>query len=173
MTRRTPVVILGALFALSLVAAACGSDNSSSSSTTTAAPTSSSTATSSSTSTTTSTSTSSSTATSAGSGNAQLCADRDALTASIQDLTSVDIVKNGTAGLTTALTKVKDNLAAVKASASAQLQPQVKAFEDALTALGTAVTNLSSGGVASVVTAATTAGQAGSTLITSLSSLKC
>jgi hypothetical protein len=164
MTRRTPVAILGALFALSLVAAACGSDNSSSSSTTTAAPTT--------TSTSSSTSTSS-TSTSAGSGNAQLCADRDALTASIQDLTSVDIVKNGTAGLTTALTKVKDNLAAVKASASAQLQPQVKAFEDALTALGTAVTNLSSGGVASVVTAATTAGQAGSTLITSLSSLKC
>jgi hypothetical protein len=164
MTRRTPVAILGALFALSLVAAACGSDNSSSSSTSTAAAT---------TSTSTSASTSASTSTSAGSGNAQLCADRDALTTSIQDLTSVDIVKNGTAGLTAALTKVKDNLAAVKASASAELQPQVKAFEDAITALGTAVTNVGSAGVASLVPAATTAAQAGSTLVTSLSALKC
>ena len=66
---------------------------------------------------------------------------RDALKTSVQDLGNVDVVKNGTAGVKDALTKVMDNLTAVKAAATDQLQPQVKAFQDSLTALQTAVGN--------------------------------
>jgi hypothetical protein len=143
-------ILIGAVAALTLLAA-CGSDNSNSSPTVA--------------STTTSIAT--------GTASPQLCSAYDALKSSIQDLTNVDVVKNGTTGVQDALTKVKNNLQAVKSSASAQLQPQIQTFEDSLTALGNAITNLSSGGVGAVGTAAASAVRAGQALVTALGSLKC
>jgi hypothetical protein len=173
MTRRPLVALAGTVAALALVAA-CGSDNSSSSST--SAVIVATTTTSVATSTTSSSSAGASTtvlSSSAGTASPQLCTARDNLRTSIQDLTSADVLKNGTSGLQDAVNKVKDNLQAVKTNASADLQPQVKAFEDSLTALGNAISNVSSGGVGSVVTAASTAAQDGQTLLTALNSLKC
>jgi hypothetical protein len=138
--------------ALVFVLGACGGDNSSSSVVTTV--------------------TTSATSTTA-SGNAALCAARDSLKSSIDDVRSVDVIKNGTSALQAALTKVKDNLQAVKAAAGADLQPQVTALQDAVTELGTAITNVASVGVAGVVTATRDVATAGSTLLTSLNNLKC
>jgi hypothetical protein len=141
--------------ALVVVLAACGSDNSASSSvvtTATTVPT---------------------TATTTAAGNAALCSARASLKSSIQDLAKVDVVKSGTSGLQDALTKVKENLQAVKSSANADLQPQVTAVQNAVDQLSTALSNASSVGVAGVATAAKNVATAGSTLITSLDNLKC
>jgi hypothetical protein len=151
--------LLGAA-ALVAVLTACGSDNSSSSVVTTAT-------------TVATTATTTSSGTTTASGNAALCSARDSLKTSIQDLASVDVVKSGTSGLQTALTKVKDNLQAVKSAASADLQPQVTATQTAVDQLSTALSNASSVGVAGVATAARDVASAGSTLITSLNNVKC
>jgi hypothetical protein len=106
--------------------------------------------------------------------NAQLCSAREALRTSIQDLTNVDVVKNGTSAVDAALTKVRDNLKAVKSSAHGQLSPQVDALQNAIDQLGKSISNLSSGGsIGDVVTAAKNVGQAGSNLSDALSNLRC
>ena len=106
--------------------------------------------------------------------NAQLCSARADLQSSIEDLTNVDVVKNGTSALDAALTKVRDNLRAVKSAAHGQLSPQVDALQNAIDQLGKAISNLSSGGgISAVVTAAQHVGQAGSNLTDALSNLKC
>ena len=69
-----------------------------------------------------------------------------------------------------ALTKVKDNLTTVKAAATDQLQPQVTAFQDSLTALQTALGN--SGGGA-IVTALKDVSTTGTALLAALGNLKC
>jgi hypothetical protein len=151
MIRHPLSALIGAVAALALLAA-CGSDNAKSSSPPVA-------------STTTSIAT--------GTGSPQLCSAFDALKSSIRDLASVDVVKNGTSGVQDAVTKVKDNLQGVKASASDQLRPQVQTFEDSVTALGNAISNVGSGGVAAVATAAASAVRAGQALVTALGSVKC
>ena len=98
------------------------------------------------------------------------CSKVSGLESSVKDLGNVDVVKNGTAGVKDALTKVKDNLAAVKAAAGDQLQPQVTAFQDALTQLDTAVGQSSAGGI---VTGLKNVSTTGATLLSALSSLKC
>jgi hypothetical protein len=106
--------------------------------------------------------------------NAQLCSARAALESSIQDLTNVDVVKNGTSALDAALTKVRDNLQAVKSAAHGQLSPQVDALQNAIDQLGKSISNLTSGGtISEVATAARNVGQAGSNLTDALSNLKC
>jgi hypothetical protein len=143
---------------LSLAIAACGSDNSSSSSTTVAV------------SAVTTASATSGASTSAGASNAALCSARDALTTSLQDLASVDVIKNGTSSLQAPIDSIKKNLADVKSAAGAELQPDVKAFEDSLTQLQTAVSN---GGAAGIATAATAVAKSGATLLASLQTLRC
>jgi len=146
--------------ALCLAIGACGSDNSSSSSTTAAAATSAA----------PTTNASSGASTSTGGSNAALCSARDALTKSLQDLATVDVVKNGTSSLQGPIDSIKTNLSAVKSAAGAELQPDVKAFEDSLTQLQTAVSN---GGVAGMTTAAAAVAKSGATLLASLQTLKC
>jgi hypothetical protein len=169
MIRRPLVALAGTVAALALVVA-CGSDNSSSSSTVLTTTTSVSASTSA---TTSGAGTSTTVSSSSGTASSQLCTARDNLKTSIQDLTNVDVLKNGTSGMQDAVNKVKDNLQAVKTNASSDLQPQIQAFRDSLTALGNAVSNVSSGGVGSVVSAASSAAQTGQKLVTSLGSLKC
>jgi hypothetical protein len=164
MTIRKSSVPLLSLFALVLVPMACGSDNSSAPATS-AAPISGATS--------TSIASSSVASGSASTANAQLCADRDALKSSIQDLASVNIIRNGTTGLQTALDKVRANLQALKKSASADLQPDVTALEDAVTKLQSALNDVGANGIGGVVTAAKDVGQAGTTLLASLASINC
>jgi hypothetical protein len=167
---RRPFVALAATVAALALVVACGSDNSSSSSTVVSTTTSVAPATSV---TTTSAGTSTTVSSSRGTASPQLCTARDNLKTSIQNLATVDVLKNGTSGVQDAVNKVKDNLQTLKANASSDLQPQIQAFQDSLTALGNAVSNVSSGGVGSVVTAASKAAQDGQALVTSLGSLKC
>jgi hypothetical protein len=176
MIRRPSLVVAlaGSVAALTLVAA-CGSDNSTSSSSSTTVVSTTTSGVSTTTGPTTSNATGPSTtvSSSASTASAQLCAARDDLRTSIQSLTSPDVLKNGTAGLQDTVTKVKNDLQTVKSSASADLQPQVQAFETSLTALGNAISNVSSGGIGAVVSAASSAYQSGQALLTALESLKC
>ena len=162
MSTRSFAQAAAAALLLAFAASACGSDSSSSGaspSTTIALATSTPAATGSS--------------TPSGTGSGAVCTAREELRSSIDDLKNVDVVKNGTAGIQTALTNVKKSLQDVKASASSELQPQVKAFEDAVNQLEEALKNVSSGGVSAVVSAAKDVGTTGSTLLTSLQDVKC
>ena len=154
-----------AAISLAVVLAACGSDNSSSSSVVTTTATARATSTSS--------TTSGTNAPSGPSGSPALCSARDTLKTDIQGLASVDLVKNGTSGLQDALTKIKNDLQAVKSAAGSDLQPQVNSLQTAVDQLSTALSNASSVGVAGVVTAAKNVATAGSALLTSLDQLKC
>jgi hypothetical protein len=161
--------VIAAVLGLSLVAAACGDDDDSSSSGTTAAAT-----TAAATTTAAGATTTAGGATTSGTGgNAQLCEDRDALKTSITSLDASEVVSGGVEGLQSKLTEIKDNLAAVRASAGDQLQPEIDDFQTALQDLETAVQNVGSGGVAGLVPAVTKVVQAGSTLVQSLDELEC
>jgi len=151
-----------ALFAL----AACGSDKTSggSATTTSAAAV---------TTTATTTSSAGASTTATGGDNAALCTARDNLRKSLDEMKSADVLKNGVEGLQTAVAQVKTDLQAVKSAASADLQPQVKAFEDSLSQLETALKDASSGNLSGVVTAATATVSSGATLLGSLQSLQC
>ena len=141
-----------AALALTLLGAACGGDDNSSSST---EPT-----------TTVE-------ATTTTSSLEALCAARDQLTSSVEGLASADVLKNGTASLSTALDEVKSNLQAVKSAASEELKPEVDDFQAKLQALQDAIGNAGSGGVGQIVTAASAAARSGSTLVTSLKNTSC
>ena len=81
-------------------------------------------------------------------------ADREALRTSVDALTNLDVVAEGTNAVTAAVSDVKDDLAAVRSSAGSELRPQVEAVQDAVDELETAVADLDSGGVGAAVTAA-------------------
>lgn len=154
--------------ALLVSLAACGSSSSSSSTSETSPATAA---------TRTTTATTATTSGASGStpdtASAEVCAAREELRSSITDLKDVDIVANGTSSLQAAITKVKDNLTTVKSTAGDELQPEVTALQDALTDLQSALDDVSSGGVAAVVTAAGKVASTGATLLTDLESLKC
>lgn len=117
-----------------------------------------------------STTASSSASASASATGTEVCAARDDLKKSIDDLKSYDVVKNGTSGLQSAITDVQTNLDAVKSSAGADVQPQVTSLQDALNDLTTAISN---GSVTAAVTAAAGVVTNGQALLTSLQDLKC
>jgi hypothetical protein len=102
-----------------------------------------------------------------------VCADRAALSDSIAALRNVDLRAEGTNGLTAAISAVKDDLTALRASAGDELQPQVQAVQTALDEVQTAVGNIASGGVAPAVTAVTNLGSASATLLDQLQAGAC
>jgi hypothetical protein len=102
-----------------------------------------------------------------------VCADREALRTSVDALTNLDVVAEGTNGLTAAVNDVKDDLAAVRSSAGADLQPQVQAVQDAVDELETAVADLDSGGAAAAVTAVADLATSARTLLDSLEAGAC
>jgi hypothetical protein len=106
-------------------------------------------------------------------GSEQLCADYTAFKSSIEDLKNVDIVKSGTSGLQAAVDKVKTSLQSLRTSAAGQAEDQIKAVEDSLKDLETAISNVSSGGEAAVVTAAATVVSSGGALVQSLQDIDC
>jgi hypothetical protein len=106
-------------------------------------------------------------------GNAELCAQRDALESSLRELTNINVVASGTSGIQEALTKVRTNLQALRTTARDQYRDQTQALDDALQQLETAVTNVDSGGVAPVVSAAAAVATSGQALLDSLRTLDC
>jgi hypothetical protein len=89
----------------------------------------------------------------------QVCADIDALKASVTDLKNVDVVANGTNDLENAVNKIKDNAEALRADSASALGTAVDQLGDALTALRTSIENVVSQGTAPVKTAAQNARQ--------------
>ena len=158
------VVVLAAVGALM---ASCGSSDDTSSTvsspttgeTTSAAPT------------TSTASTADSTASgSSAAPSGDVCADRDALRSSVAALTDVDLVAEGTNGVKTAISAVKDDLTALKASAGSELRPEVQAVQDGIDQLETAV---DAGSAAQAATALTSVAGAATTLLDSLENRPC
>jgi 4-hydroxy-L-threonine phosphate dehydrogenase PdxA len=105
--------------------------------------------------------------------NAELCAQRDALESSLQELRSVNVVTSGTAGIETALTKVRTNVQTLRETARGEYRDQTQALDDALQELDAAVKNVDAGGVTAVVTAAGKVVTSGNALLESLRTLDC
>jgi len=83
-----------------------------------------------------------------------VCADKDALQHSVDDLTAPGVVSGGKSSITDALDKVQDNLDALRKSAKASLQPQVDAVKSSVDQLKTAVKNFGSGDLSSNISKA-------------------
>jgi hypothetical protein len=137
-------------------AAACGDDDSSSTTTTT-----------------TTTPPSTTNPGPIGSASADLCDARDELQSAIGDLTHVDVVKNGTSAVTSALSRIKDDLGAVRTAAGNDLQPQVAAFQHAIDQVQTALTGSGTPQIDAIVSGLRNVGSTGATLVTSLRNLRC
>jgi hypothetical protein len=110
-------------------------------------------------------------ASSASSGD--MCADREALSSSVDALKAVDLRAEGTNGVTAAVDAVKDDLATLRGSLSAELQPQAQAVQDAVDELETAVADLGSGGAAASAAAVTNLSTTAGTLLDSLEAGAC
>jgi uncharacterized phage infection (PIP) family protein YhgE len=137
-------------------AAACGDDDSSSTTTTT-----------------TTTPPSTTNPGPIGSASADLCAARDELQSAISDLANVDVVKNGTSAVTSALSRIKDDLGAVRTAAGNDLKPQVEAFQNAIDQVQTALTGSGTPQIGAVVSGIRNVASTGATLVTSLKNLSC
>ena len=111
--------------------------------------------------------------TTAGAVSGDACADRDALRSSVAALTEVDVVAEGTNGLTAAVDTVKGDLEKVKASAGSVVEPQVQAVQDAIAATEAGLANLGDGGAAEVATALSDLSAATTTLLTSIEGGPC
>ena len=102
-----------------------------------------------------------------------VCADREALRDSVAALADVDLVAEGTNGAKSAISAVKDDLAALRSSAGSELEPEVQAVQDAVDELETAVGNLGSGGATQAVTAVSDLVTSAGTLLDSLDAGVC
>ena len=102
-----------------------------------------------------------------------VCADREALRDSVAALADVDLVAEGTNGAKSAISAVKDDLAALRSSAGSELEPEVQAVQDAVDDLETAVGNLDSGGATQAVTAVSDLVTSAGTLLDSLEAGAC
>jgi hypothetical protein len=104
-----------------------------------------------------------------------VCADREALRSSVDALVDVDVVAEGTDGVSAAIADVKDNLTALRGSAGDELQPDVQAVQDALDDLETMVDTgtIGSGGAADAAAAIATLADAANSLLASLDAVAC
>ena len=99
---------------------------------------------------------------------ADVCADREALRESVDVLTNVDVVAEGTNGVSAAVSDVEDDLAVLRSSAGDAVEPQVQAVEDALGDLETAVDEIDSGGASAALAAMSDLASSAATLLDSL-----
>jgi hypothetical protein len=108
-------------------------------------------------------------------GSGDVCADREALRSSVDALTDVDVVAEGTNGVTAAIAGVKDDLTALRESAGAELRPDVQAVQDAVDELETTVGTgtIGSGSVVGTATALATVASAATALLDSLETAPC
>lgn len=117
-----------------------------------------------------------STATTAASDSApsgDVCADREALSSSVQALEDLDVRTEGTEGLPATITSLKGDLAALQDSVDDEVKPQVQAVQDSVDELETAVDNIDSDGAAQAATAVASVATAAATLLDSLESAGC
>jgi hypothetical protein len=146
-----PLVVAAALALASLFSGACSSGSSTSSGTTASTGTSS----------------------TAAPTKANVCAARDQLRSSIQALTSVSLLTQGTSGIQAAVTKVRSDLDNLKGAAGTDYGPEVDALKSSLQALQTTVSSsLTSGNLVSNIskigTQASAVGTAADNLFTLL-----
>ncbi len=104
---------------------------------------------------------------------ADVCADREALSESVDVLTNVDVVAEGTDGVSAAVSDVEDDLAALRSSAGDALAPQVQAVQDDLDELETAVDEIDSGGGSAALAAVSELAGSAATLLDSLEAGVC
>jgi uncharacterized phage infection (PIP) family protein YhgE len=97
------------------------------------------------------------------------CDNINSLKQSVNAISDVNVVQNGTSALTSALTQVKDNLAAVEASASEQFASQTSQLKGSVDQFTSTAQNLksspSTAGVAQLKTDAQAVGAATSELV--------
>jgi len=101
------------------------------------------------------------------SGTPAVCTQADALVSSVHQLADIDVIKQGTSSLNTAVQNVQTQVQALSQSASEQFKPQVDALQSAINNLQSVLNNLGSspnlvqaaGQIASAVTQVTTATQ--------------
>ncbi len=79
-----------------------------------------------------------------GSSKPAFCSSLNDLKTSVQDLKNVDVIKNGTSGVTAALQKVQSSAKSVVSSASSDFPTQTQAISGAVTTLETTVGELKS-----------------------------
>ena len=104
---------------------------------------------------------------------ADTCADAEALQSSVAELQDVDVVAEGTNGLTTALDQVKSDLEALGTSASEELQPDIEALQTGIDSLESAIDGFDTDGAAPVVAAVTAVGEAATALIDAVNAGAC
>jgi hypothetical protein len=110
------------------------------------------------------------------SSKSQICKDSEALKSSLSDLKKVDVTKNGTSALTSAVQTVQTDAAALATQAKSEFGPQVTALNVALTTLSSTIDQAKGGGAAAlppVVAAAGAVQTAGQTLVSQVDSAKC
>ena len=105
--------------------------------------------------------------------SSDVCADREALRESVDALANVDVVAEGTNGVTAAVSDVEDDLTALRSSAGDELEPQVQAVQDALDRLETAAAEIDSGGASAALAAVSELTGSAATLLSSLEAGAC
>ena len=85
----------------------------------------------------------------------------------------MDVVKNGTSSLSTAVSNVKDDADALAHSVNSSLKPDVTAVQDGARQLQSALGNVASGGLTPVTQAVSSLSRSGQALVQKLNQLKC
>jgi hypothetical protein len=102
-----------------------------------------------------------------------VCADRDALRSSVEDLKATDVQAEGAAGLTAAITSLKGDLVALQGSVDAELEPQVQDVQGAVDELETAVADIDSDGASQALSAVADVASSAATLLDLLEAAQC
>ena len=107
------------------------------------------------------------------SGQSDVCNARDSLDQSVQNLKDVNITEGGLSSLESAVDDVKTDAETLADSGSGDVKTDAQALEDDLTALGTAITQVSSNGLAPITDAASKVQSSADTLVETLQSETC
>jgi hypothetical protein len=127
----------------------------------------------SSTSTTRESSSTSSTSGASSTGSEEFCRARGDFNDSIDELKDVNPITDGTQGIESALNDVEDNLQAMRDAASDEARPEIDAFQDSLSDLKNAISNVDDVGISGVADAARDTLSAADDLADKLQSIKC
>jgi hypothetical protein len=107
------------------------------------------------------------------SGQSDVCNAKASLDQSVQNLKDVNITQNGLSSLESAVDDVKADAQALADAGSGDVKSDAQALEDNLTALGTAITQVASNGLAPVTDAASTVKTSADALVDTLKSESC
>jgi hypothetical protein len=107
------------------------------------------------------------------SGQSEVCNARASLDQSVQNLKDVNITQNGLSSLESAVNDVKADAQTLADSGSGDVKSDAETLEDNLTALGTAITQVASNGLAPITDAASKVKSSADTLVNTLKSESC